>query len=629
MPAGSDPACPAGLDGFPSGVGGGRAYLGAPIPLGAPVRLGGPLRVFEFFSGIGGLREGLTEALSGLRVRWGCDINAEVVGAYDISATANEVYRHNFKVSPICISIEHLSLQQIDGKADLWLLSPPSHDLQQELKPLQQQQQQQQQGQQQQRVCVGQQQHSHHQQQEHQQQEQEQQQQQQQHIHREEQQDVSLNLSVGVPDLQLVPPVLSWGPPGGPPPAEGFELRCIGDFLEPVQHFLLSPTQIGIPNTRVRYYCLACRHPAHDLQQELKQLQQQQQQQQGQQQRVCVAQQQHSHHQQQEHQQQEQEQQQQQQQQHIHREEQQDISLNLSVGVPDLQLVPPVLSWGPPGGPPPAEGFELRCIGDFLEPNISVEEQQAVRIPAARLSRFFDVETTERETEKKQKTETNKKEAEGVLRPSNSSDTDGDAEATGEETQFKKHTKTPTHRNNGFRLEIVSPNHTACGTFTKGYGRNLHSGGPLLLVSDEQQHPQVPAAGARTAAAASDAAAAAAAAATASDAAATAAAAPETAAIAAGMTATTAAATADTAAAKTAAAVLSTQTLESSRFRRLRAGESIRFFSSRELLRLHGFPETFSFPPSLPFRKRAALVGNSVNVKVVALLLQHLLQQHL
>ncbi|CAM9523537.1 unnamed protein product, partial [Hapterophycus canaliculatus] len=54
-------------------------------------------------------------------------------------------------------------------------------------------------------------------------------------------------------------------------------------------------------------------------------------------------------------------------------------------------------------------------------------------------------------------------------------------------------------------------------------------------------------------------------------------------------------------------------------------GREVRWFSDKEMLRLHGFPEEFDFPPRLTFRQRYALVGNSVNVEVVALLLKRML----
>lgn len=54
-------------------------------------------------------------------------------------------------------------------------------------------------------------------------------------------------------------------------------------------------------------------------------------------------------------------------------------------------------------------------------------------------------------------------------------------------------------------------------------------------------------------------------------------------------------------------------------------GRELRWFSDREMLRLHGFPEGFEFPPGLTLRQRCGLIGNSVNVEVVALLLRRML----
>lgn len=51
----------------------------------------------------------------------------------------------------------------------------------------------------------------------------------------------------------------------------------------------------------------------------------------------------------------------------------------------------------------------------------------------------------------------------------------------------------------------------------------------------------------------------------------------------------------------------------------------LRFFSPDEVLALHEYPPGFAFPPSIPKRnRRYHLVGNSVNVLVVAWLLKRL-----
>jgi len=51
----------------------------------------------------------------------------------------------------------------------------------------------------------------------------------------------------------------------------------------------------------------------------------------------------------------------------------------------------------------------------------------------------------------------------------------------------------------------------------------------------------------------------------------------------------------------------------------------LRYFSTKEVARLLGFPSSFSFPPSVGRRARYKALGNSLNVRVVALLIRHLL----
>jgi len=51
----------------------------------------------------------------------------------------------------------------------------------------------------------------------------------------------------------------------------------------------------------------------------------------------------------------------------------------------------------------------------------------------------------------------------------------------------------------------------------------------------------------------------------------------------------------------------------------------LRYFSTKEVSRLLGFPSSFSFPPSVGRRARYKALGNSLNVRVVALLMKHLL----
>ncbi|KAJ9460780.1 cytosine-5-methyltransferase [Diplonema papillatum] len=79
------------------------------------------LRVVEYYSGIGGARAGL-DKWSGRKKT----VSTEVVASFDMNEVVNSVYRLNFGEKPIAKSIEHLSVADINRhKADLWLLSPP------------------------------------------------------------------------------------------------------------------------------------------------------------------------------------------------------------------------------------------------------------------------------------------------------------------------------------------------------------------------------------------------------------------------------------------------------------------------------------------------------------------------
>ena len=51
----------------------------------------------------------------------------------------------------------------------------------------------------------------------------------------------------------------------------------------------------------------------------------------------------------------------------------------------------------------------------------------------------------------------------------------------------------------------------------------------------------------------------------------------------------------------------------------------LRYFSPREIARLHSFPEAFAFPPHVTLRQQYALLGNSVSALVIADLLKYLL----
>ncbi|KAK7412146.1 hypothetical protein VNO78_03595 [Psophocarpus tetragonolobus] len=72
--------------------------------------------VLEFYSGIGGMRYSLMKA----------QVNAQVVQAFEINDTANDVYQHNFAHRPYQGNIQCLTASDLDKYgADAWLLSPP------------------------------------------------------------------------------------------------------------------------------------------------------------------------------------------------------------------------------------------------------------------------------------------------------------------------------------------------------------------------------------------------------------------------------------------------------------------------------------------------------------------------
>ncbi|PFH35032.1 hypothetical protein BESB_059190 [Besnoitia besnoiti] len=166
-----------------------------------------------------------------------------------------------------------------------------------------------------------------------------------------------------------------------------------------------------------------------------------------------------------------------------------------------------------------------------------------------------------------------------------------------------------------FRLDIVTPQSVASSTFTKGYATNLHTGGPLLLVEaaspTSSPSPFPPSSSANAAPSESSS---------------------ESPSVPPPPGSALRPRAADGASARLLGDayehIFATEALDASRFlHRLDEGDFIRFFSSSELLRLHGYPPSFAFPPALANKKAASLVGNSVNVSVIAVLLLHLLLQ--
>merc|ERR1719336_756242 len=59
-----------------------------------------------------------------------------------------------------------------------------------------------------------------------------------------------------------------------------------------------------------------------------------------------------------------------------------------------------------------------------------------------------------------------------------------------------------------------------------------------------------------------------------------------------------------------------------------RPGVEARYLAPTEQLRLMGYPAAYSFPEGLGFKDRCSLLGNSLNVRVVAWLLPLLLAGH-
>lgn len=55
----------------------------------------------------------------------------------------------------------------------------------------------------------------------------------------------------------------------------------------------------------------------------------------------------------------------------------------------------------------------------------------------------------------------------------------------------------------------------------------------------------------------------------------------------------------------------------------------LRYFTPKEISRLMCFPEKFNFPPSITTKQRYRLLGNSINIKVVSLLIRLLINNSL
>jgi len=87
------------------------------------------LRTVELFSGIGGMRHALEAALGGGGAGGARRFMLDVVASVDVHAGANAAYRHTFgpSSSPVAVDLATVDASFFDalGPVDLWTLSPP------------------------------------------------------------------------------------------------------------------------------------------------------------------------------------------------------------------------------------------------------------------------------------------------------------------------------------------------------------------------------------------------------------------------------------------------------------------------------------------------------------------------
>jgi tRNA (cytosine38-C5)-methyltransferase len=168
-----------------------------------------PLKVLEFYSGVGGWHYALSaSSLSG---------RCAVVGAFELNPNANAVYAHNFDVKPRQCNIEKLRLAELEAfDAEMWVMSPPCQPFTRLGK----------------RKDVD--------------------------DHRT---DSCLSLLAKIPAMARPPRHLLLEN------VQGFECsetrrRLVGILAScdyTLEEFLLDPRQLGVPNSRLRYYMIATR----------------------------------------------------------------------------------------------------------------------------------------------------------------------------------------------------------------------------------------------------------------------------------------------------------------------------------------------------------------------------------
>ncbi|XP_023557933.1 tRNA (cytosine(38)-C(5))-methyltransferase-like isoform X3 [Octodon degus] len=164
-----------------------------------------PLRVLELYNGIGGMHHALRESC----------IPAQVVAAIDVNTVANEVYKYNFPHTPLLAkTIEGITLEEFDKLSfNMILMSPPCQPFT--------------------RIGL-------------------------QGDMTDRRTNSFLHILDILPRLQKLPKYILLEN------VKGFEISSTRDLLiETIencgfqyQEFLLSPTALGIPNSRLRYFLI-------------------------------------------------------------------------------------------------------------------------------------------------------------------------------------------------------------------------------------------------------------------------------------------------------------------------------------------------------------------------------------
>jgi len=175
--------------------------------------MGEPHVILEFFSGIGGMRY----AAQAWAERGPGERSVRVAASFEISEVCNRIYEHNFGDKPRTKSIEHLEPALLDSfGADTWLMSPPCQPY----------------------TSMG-----------------------KQRDAQDPRARALLHLCEVIPRLSTPPSYILLENVNHFQHSQShglwLEAMTAAGFM--CHEFLLSPAQIGIPNERLRYYCLARR----------------------------------------------------------------------------------------------------------------------------------------------------------------------------------------------------------------------------------------------------------------------------------------------------------------------------------------------------------------------------------